>query len=67
MVADTVIDPGTVVVEASHTPIAEKAVSAEVPSDHFALSAEIIRIHVLNYLSKLRSVLLDQKARVLQP
>ena len=44
----TIIDPGTMMVEAFYTPITESAVARSLSSDHFAVRTQTTRVEFLN-------------------
>jgi len=50
--ADTVIDPGAVVIESFHTAIAHAAMTGFIGPNHFAIRAKQDRVEFLKYFHK---------------
>jgi len=65
--ADAVVDPGAVVVEPLHTPVADIAVARPLRPDHLALWAQMVRIESFDEREEVHLFVLLQVARVLQP
>ena len=56
--ANTVVDPGTVVVEAVNTPVANVAVATSIGSDYFALRTEAIGFELFEQSHELQIMVL---------
>ena len=62
--ADAVVDPGTVVVEALDTPVADAAVARPVGADHFAVGAQQHWVKNLHHLHEWHTFWALEVARV---